>query len=207
MWFVTGTDTGVGKTYATCLIIRALREAGLKVAGFKPVCCGERDDAEALRAAGDPSVSVNEVNPVWLRTPAAPYTACLVENRTLDLDLIREGVRSLRARCDRVLVEGVGGWRVPLTASFDAADLAAEFGLPVVIVVANRLGAINHTLLTLESIRARSLACAGLILNHLPGASEDVATHTNRGVLEQLSGVPVLFEIRPGQPRLELALA
>ena len=80
--------------------------------------------------------------------------------------------RSIAACSMSVVVEGVGGWRVPLTVSFDSADLAAEFALPVVIVVANRLGALNHTLLTLESIRARQLPCAGLILNHLPGAAD-----------------------------------
>jgi dethiobiotin synthetase len=207
MWFLTGTDTGVGKTYAACLIVRALRRAGLKAAGFKPVCCGDRDDAAALHAAGDPSVSVDEINPVWLRTPAAPYTACIVENRPLDLDLIRAGYRSLRSRCDSVVVEGVGGWLVPLTRELSVADLAQEFELPVAVVVANRLGAINHTLLTLESIRSRGLPCAGIVLNHLPHADDDVATHTNRSMLEELTGVPILFEIRPGQREIELALA
>jgi len=207
MWFLTGTDTGVGKTYAACLIVRALRRAGLKAAGFKPICCGDRDDAIALQAAGDPAIPINDINPVWLRTPAAPYTACVVENRTLDLDLIRDRYRALRAQCDSVVVEGIGGWLVPLTAECSIADLAAEFSLPVAVVVANRLGAINHTLLTVENIRARGLTCAGLILNNLPDSTDDVASHTNRSVLEELTRLPILFEIQARQREIELTLA
>ena len=112
--FITGTDTGVGKTYATARLIRRLRAQGLDTVGFKPICCGARDDAEVLRAAADDALTLNEVNPVWLRTPAAPYTAAMIENRPIDLALIREGFASLRARHSSVLVEGVGGWLVPI---------------------------------------------------------------------------------------------
>jgi len=207
MWFLTGTGTGVGKTYAACLILRALRRAGLTAAGFKPICCGDRDDAELLHAAGDPSIPLDQVNPVWFRTPAAPYTAALVENRLPDLDLIRETFRTLRTRCDSVLVEGAGGWLVPITRELSFADLAAEFGLPVAVVVPNQLGAINHTLLTVESIRSRNLQCAGLVLNLPPDAPDDVASRTNRAILEDLTGLPILLEIGPHQREVELALA
>ena len=196
--FLTGTDTNVGKSYVAALIVRALRAAGRNSVGLKPICCGGREDAELLHAAAEGAISLNEINPVWLRTPAAPFTASLIENRAIDLDLVRETFARARQTYESVIVEGVGGWLVPITRDFSVADLAVEFGLPVAIVVANKLGALNHALLTVESVRAHGLECAGLILNHTT-PEEDIATTTNRGVLEEVAGVPVLFEVAYGQ--------
>jgi dethiobiotin synthetase len=193
--FVTGTDTGVGKTFVVSRIVAALRKEGVDAVGMKPICCGDRDDAEALHRASESAASINDINPIWLRTPAAPYTAAMIEGRTIDLALIRESFDRLRSSHQRVIVEGVGGWRVPITRDYLVADLARDFGLPVVIVVANRLGAINHTLLTVESIRADRLECAGIILNHVSPEHSDPAMVTNRGILENLAGVPVLGEV------------
>ena len=201
--FLTGTDTNVGKSYVAALIVRALRAAGRNSVGLKPICCGGREDAELLHATADGAISLNEVNPVWLRTPAAPFTASLIENRAIDLALVRESFARARQTYESVIVEGVGGWLVPITRDLSVADLAAEFGLPVAIVVANKLGALNHALLTVESVRARGLECAGLILNHTT-PEEDIATTTNRGVLEELAGVPVLFEVAYGQRGVNL---
>ena len=206
--FITGTDTGVGKTYATARLIRRLRAQGLDTVGYKPICCGGRDDAEILRAAADDALSLNEINPVWLRTPAAPYTAAMIENRPIDLALICEGFAALRARHASVLVEGVGGWLVPIAQRYTVADLAAEFALPVVIVVKNRLGALNHAALTLHHVRSLGLTCAGLILNEGLLAAEDIhepqdiAMATNQGVLEDTLGVPILFKLAYGQASL-----
>jgi dethiobiotin synthetase len=201
--FLTGTDTNVGKTYVAGLLVRALRAAGRDCVGLKPICCGDRDDAELLHGAAEGAISLNDINPVWLRTPAAPYTASLIENRPLDLDLIRESFGRARRAHESLIVEGAGGWLVPLTRNYSVADLAVEFGLPVAIVVANRLGAINHALLTIAAVQARGLECAGLILNH-PSPEEDIATTTNRGVLEDLASVPILFDIAHGQRGLKL---
>jgi dethiobiotin synthetase len=104
-----------------------------------------------------------------------------------------------------VIVEGVGGWLVPILQKYSVADLAAEMGLPVVVVAANRLGAINHTLLTVDSIRARGLTCAGVILNNMT-ADQDAATTTNRAVLEHLLEVPILYEVEMGQAALRLGV-
>ena len=198
--FVTGTDTGVGKTYVTARLIRENRAQGLDTVGFKPICCGSRDDAEILRDAADGALAINEVNPVWLRTPAAPYVASLIENRLIDLALVRETFSSLRARHESVIVEGAGGWLVPIADGYTFADLAKELGLPVIVVVKNRLGALNHTALTVHHIRACGLECAGLILNHGPASSDlesdpqQIAQATNRSILEELLRVPVLRE-------------
>jgi dethiobiotin synthetase len=196
--FLTGTDTNVGKSYVAALLVRALRAAGRDCVGLKPICCGDRDDATLLHAAAEGAIVLNDINPVWFRTPAAPYTASLIENRMVDLDLIRESFARARSAYESVIVEGAGGWLVPIAREYFVADLAVEFGLPVAVVVANRLGALNHALLTVAAVRARGLECAGLILNHT-SPEEDIATTTNRGILEEFAGVPILTEIAYGQ--------
>ncbi len=204
--FLTGTDTDVGKTYVATLLVRALRAAGNDCVGLKPICCGGREDAELLHTASGGAIALNEINPVWLRAPAAPYAAAMIENRATDLALIRETFARTRTKHESLIVEGVGGWRVPITRDFFVSDLAAEFGLPVAVVVANRLGAINHALLTVESILAKGLVCAGLIFNRV-SADDDVATATNAGVIEELAGVPILLEVAYGQDSIAIETA
>ena len=201
--FLTGTDTNVGKTYVAALLVRTLRAAGKDCVGLKPICAGGREDAEALHAAAEGVIALNDINPVWLRPPAAPYTAAMIENRTVDLDLIRDSFSRARAAHESVIVEGAGGWLVPIAHDYFMSDLAAEFGLPVAVVVANRLGAINHALLTVRAIQQAGLSCAGIILNRV-SAEDDIATTTNRGMLEELAGVPILFEIDYGQSAIAL---
>jgi dethiobiotin synthetase len=205
--FVTATDTGAGKTYFTSLLIRALRRAGLDTVGFKPVCCGGREDAEEIERACGSELSLNQINPVWMRAPAAPYAATLIENRPVDLDLIRDTYASLRKSHDSLVVEGIGGWLVPITRDYFVSDLARDLGLPVAVVVGNRLGALNHTLLTVRSIQSLGIPIHGLVLNNLEAPSADPATTTNRALLEDLLNVPVLFEIAHGQRSLELGIA
>jgi dethiobiotin synthetase len=203
--FITGTDTGVGKTRVAAMLVRALRAVGVDAVGFKPICCGGRADAELLAAASGGSVELNDVNPVWLRPPVAPYTAAMIEGRMVDVALVREKFAQLRAARAAVIVEGAGGWLVPVTRDFSMADLAVEFALPVLVVAANRLGVINHALLTVESIRADGLRCAGVLLNHAQvPAKNDAAVMTNAGVLGELLGalpggaVPLLGELAFG---------
>ena len=189
--FVTGTDTGVGKTFMTTQLLRLARASGLRCAGYKPICCGDRADAELLLAASEPRLTLDEVNPVWFRTAAAPLTASLVENREVDLRLIREQFERLRTRVDLVVVEGVGGWLVPIRDDYFASDLAAELKLPVLIVALNRLGCLNHTMLTIRSVAASGLRCAGVAFNSC-GAPADAAETTNFDVLKRIAPVPVL---------------
>ena len=189
--FVTGTDTGVGKTFTVTQLLRLARATGLRCAGYKPICCGDREDAELLLAASDPGLALDEVNPVWFRTPAAPLTASLVEKREVDLRLIREQFERLRARVDLVVVEGVGGWLVPIRDDYFASNLAAELQLPVLIVALNRLGCLNHTMLTIQSVAAAGLPCAGVAFNS-PAAASDAAETTNFDVLKRIAQVPLL---------------
>lgn len=202
-FFLTGTDTGAGKTYVAALLVRALRKAGRDCVGLKPICCGGREDAETLYAAAEGSIELNDINPVWLRTPAAPYTAAVIENRAIDLMLVREAFGRARSAHESIIVEGIGGWRVPIARDYFVGDLAEEFGLPVIVVVANRLGAINHALLTVESVQRRGLPCAGVILNRV-SPEDDVATATNRAMIEELAGVPILAEVGFGETEMRL---
>jgi dethiobiotin synthetase len=205
-YFITGTDTAVGKTYVAALLTRGLRRAGFDTVALKPICCGSRDDVDALGTASDNELSADATNPIWLQTPVAPFVAARLENRELDLAELGEWFQHHRTRRRSLLVEGVGGWLVPITPKSTGADLAALFGLPVLLVVANRLGCLNHTLLTIESIRAHGHECRGIVLNSMPGISS-VATETNKRALQEICDVPILFDIGPGQRSIELAVA
>jgi dethiobiotin synthetase len=198
-FFITGTDTNAGKTFCTALLTRALRGKGFETIALKPLCSGEREDVDILRSASGNALSNDETNPVWLQAPAAPLVAARLENRTITLDALDAWFHTLSRKHPSLLVEGAGGWLVPITKTETIADLAARLSLPVILVVANRLGCINHTLLTLESIRARGLRCPGIILNNLV-ATPDIATRTNREILEQ--HIPILLEVHPGQTEI-----
>ncbi len=197
-FYVTGTDTAVGKTFFTSLLVRTLRQAGNDVVGMKPIVCGERDDAEILFRANDATCDMNLVNPLWLRPMLSPYTALMIENRPFDPTTINEAFQTLAANHEHVIVEGAGGWKVPVTKIYEMPDFVIEHQLPVILVVMNRLGAINHTLLSLESIRASGCQCVGYVLNQ-GSLMNDAATLTNSGILQDLLNVPLIAEITYGQ--------
>ncbi|TLD71146.1 dethiobiotin synthase [Phragmitibacter flavus] len=197
-WFVTGTDSDVGKTHVVSLLLKALNQAGRPAVGFKPFACGSREDAKALLAAGAPGMTMDKVNPVYLKTPASPYTGALIENRKLDLDALHADFRELAGEYRHVLVEGVGGWEVPLAPRVTVADFARRLGLPVLIVVNSKLGALNHTILTARSIHSRGLTCAGIILNHVADERHP-ASITHRMILEESLNIPVIGEVMHGE--------
>lgn len=199
--FITGTDTGVGKTFCATLLLRHFAAQGKSVAGYKPVCSGGRDDAVALQAASTAPFSLDEINPCWFRIPLSPLVASQIENRPIDLTVLTAGYHRLAAACDTVLVEGAGGWETPLAPGKTMADLAAALQLPIIVIVANRLGALNHTILTVRAIHARGLPCAGIILNHITD-ERDPASISNRAVLEEFLNVPVLAEVMYGEDAL-----
>lgn len=204
--FVTGTDTGVGKTFAAALLTRALRRAGLDTIALKPLCSGDRGDAETLRSAAGHELNIDEVNPLWFQSPVAPLVAARKEDRKVSIPALVNWFGKVSAGRKSVLVEGAGGWLAPVAEGALIADLCAALSLPVIVVAANRLGCVNHTLLTIESIRSRGLECRGIILNTIQ-ETPDEATRTNRGLLEEFTGVPILLELAPGQDSLDLAIA
>lgn len=203
--FVTGTDTEVGKTYVSSLLIRELVAAGESVMPFKPLCCGDRTDVQLLLQAADRAdLDADDVNPVWLKSPTAPLAAALIENRPIDFDALVAQGRELVEKCSNVIVEGAGGWEVPITAKTTVADLAVALELPVLVVVDNKLGALNHTILTVKAIQARGLHCLGVVLNH-PREERDAASISNHMVLEQYLPVPILADLLHDDGVLDLA--
>lgn len=176
--FVTGTDTEVGKTLVACALMHACRRAGMRVVAMKPVAAGcyqtpdgwKNEDVEALRAAADVEAPLDEINPYRFVDPIAPHIAAARTNVSIDLAVIRERYAALARRADRVIVEGAGGFLVPLNEQEDFGDLARALALPVVLTVGMRLGCINHALLTQEAIRARGLTLAGWVANRIDAA-------------------------------------
>jgi dethiobiotin synthetase len=203
-FFVTGTDTEVGKTFFTALLVRALRQHGIDAVAFKPVACGGWHDVDELVAAADGAEPREAVCPYHFEMPASPLTAAWAEEATIEPARIVSAYREIAARHRVVVVEGIGGWLVPITADWSVADLAAKLALPVIVIVKNRLGAINHTLLTLESIAGRGLDCIGLVLNHVD-APGDPASRSNRATFEMLPAAPVICELDHCQSTLDLA--
>lgn len=188
-YLITGTDTGVGKTFVTCGLIRATRALGKRCVGMKPFCTGDQEDAERIVGANGYLLPRHRVNPIWFRAPLAPYAAALVENRIVDIQGAKENYLALAKEFEAVLVEGVGGLLVPILDQYDFRDLAAEWELGIVLVVANRLGALNHALLTIEAIRARGLPLNAVILNQME-ESESLVQQTNPGMLAHLLPIP-----------------
>lgn len=204
--FITGTDTGVGKTYVAAIIARSLRIAGFRVGVYKPAASGCRldgaelisDDALALwEAAGRPG-SLDEVCPQRFLAPLAPHLAACAEGRRIDRDQLRRGLDVWTARSDIVLVEGAGGLMSPLGESDYVADLAGHFGFPLVVVARNVLGTINHTLLTLHAAATfrGGLPVAGIVLNRPVAPSDDASTASNREELQARASAPVLAEVK-----------
>jgi dethiobiotin synthetase len=187
-FFITGTDTEIGKTFVTAALTRALAVHGLRVAPIKSLAAGQafadgrwvNEDVATLLAAQNLGLTDAEVGPLQFREPCAPHIAARLEARNIDRDALLAAIRATAAKADLALVEGVGGFRVPLTDTWDTADLAVDLGLPVILVVGLRLGCINHALLTAEAIRARGLTLAAWVANtvdpHQPHVADNLAS-------------------------------
>lgn len=185
-FFITATDTEVGKTYVTALLARHLSQVGKRVAAFKPISCGDRNDAEILAAAVHSGLSLDEINPIHFSMPAAPYRA-----GELDFaDLVKK-IQQQEAQFEALVVEGIGGWMVPLTRNETVVDLAKALGYSVLLVAGNRLGVLNHTLLTVAQIEQCGVPFAGVILNQFRAEPDTLG---NAGVLRELLGDRFLGE-------------
>ena len=195
--FVTGTDTGVGKTLVTSAIAAALARMGRRVAVLKPAetgCRPDPEDALALATAADDPSPLTDVCPYRLPDPLAPMLAAERAGVAIDVDALVALVRRRAATADVLLVEGAGGLLVPLTRTTSYADFATRAGARVLVVVGSRLGAINHALLTLEALAARRLTVAGYVVNRLV-RPDDLAVATNEPVLAALTTTPRLGTI------------
>lgn len=170
-FFITGTDTGVGKTWSTVALMRYFSHQGKTVVGMKPVASGcveqngrlRNADALLLQQYASRPIPYEQVNPYALQLPVSPHIAAAKSNQIIRFETVITAFETLTMQADIVLVEGVGGWRVPLNEQQDIADLAATLNLPVIVVVAIRLGCISHARLTCEAVQASGVPCAGWI--------------------------------------------
>jgi len=202
-FLITGTDTGVGKTTVGCALAFALRMRGLRVGVMKPVETGVENvamDAEALRASSGSQHPLDVICPFRYRMPLAPAMAAEVEGSPPpDIRRIKAAFAEIAASSDVVLVEGAGGLAVPITWETNYADLARELDLELILVVANRLGSLNSTLLTLDFAARRGLRVKGFILNQV-AQDDSPAIATNADALRRLTAVPHLGSVRYKEP-------
>jgi len=200
-FFVVGTDTGIGKTHAACALLHALARRHERVCGMKPVAAGgvetadgfTNEDSIAHRAASTVRVPPALDNPILLPEPLSPHLSAARAGTTIPFEVVLDAVAELRRRTDALVVEGAGGFLVPLSATQTGADLAAAIGLPIVLVVGMRLGCLNHALLTAEAIRARGLALAGWIANRVDPAF--LCPDENLDYLRTHLGAPLLADL------------
>jgi dethiobiotin synthetase len=184
-FFITGTDTGAGKTALTALLAGFLREQGVRVAALKPVCSGGRDDARTLHRALGGTLTLDQINPWHFRAPIAPALAARQEKRVVKLRQVLAHIRTVQKEFDVVLIEGAGGLLSPLGADFDSRDLICALRAAPVIVAANQLGVINHVLLTLEALPGAVRARSTVVLMARP--RPDLAAKSNAVLVRQLS--------------------
>ncbi|XZG71355.1 dethiobiotin synthase [Chitinibacteraceae bacterium HSL-7] len=204
-FFVTGTDTEVGKTHVTVALLRALVRGGYRAIAMKPVASGAvlqdgvllNDDVLAHEAASNVEAPLAWRNPYCFVEPMSPHLAARLAGVSVEVSVLTDAYRHLASAADVVLVEGAGGWRAPLNDSADMADLACALALPVILVVGVRLGCINHALLSAESIRARGLTLAGWVANCV--APETLALDENIQTLAQRLGAPMIARLDWGQ--------
>jgi len=202
-YFITGTDTGVGKTLISCALLHGFSMRENRVAGFKPVAAGcdadgYNDDAKLLRMASTVQLSYEQVNPYCFREAIAPHIAAHNEGVRIEVSVLLTAYRELAEQVDEVVVEGAGGFCVPLNKQETSADLAKELALPVIVVVGMRLGCLNHALLTMRIIADYQLKCAGWVANvldvEMPALQENIETLREKITAPLLGVVPFMVE-------------
>ena len=194
-YFVTGTDTGVGKTLVSCALLHAFAAQGLRVVGMKPVAAGcdddgRNEDVQQLRAASNVLASLGQINPYSFLQPVAPHIAARNAGVRIEFARILTSYRELVSQADVVVVEGIGGFNVPLNEVQDSAELAQQLELPVILVVGMCIGCLNHALLTADAVRANGLRLAGWVANVLQPDMAVLAD--NIATLEQRLNAPLL---------------
>jgi len=202
-FLVTGTDTGIGKTVVTGGIAAALARAGRDVGVMKPFATGAlrvrgklvSEDALFLKKASGVQDPLEQINPVCLKPPLAPSMAAEVAKKRIDLRLVFEAYRELRARHSTIIVEGVGGLLVPLLTGFTVAHFARRLKLPIVIVTRPSLGTLNHTALTVHAARSFKLPILGMVINHARSDRRGLAERLNPAALRRETRVPILGEV------------
>jgi dethiobiotin synthetase len=201
-FFVTGTDTGIGKTTVSCALLRAFAAQGKEVIGMKPIVAGSENDqwmdVEQLLAASNVNVTRQQINPYAFDPPISPHLAAQQSGTEIDLLVIHHAYQQLSAKADLVIVEGAGGFLVPVNERQNGSDLAKTLNLPVILVVGMRLGCLNHALLTAQAIKTAGLTLAGWVANcidpQMNVVAENIATLEQRLDCQLLGTLPFLRE-------------
>lgn len=199
-FFITGTDTGVGKTVVTGAIIKALQARKIRTAAMKPIetGCMVKDnllfpaDGMFLKKTALMDEAISQITPYCFETPAAPFVASRLEKKDIDIGVIRTCFDLLMDRYGKVIVEGLGGIMAPIKKDYFVSDLIKELALPVIVVCRPAMGTINHTLLTVNHALKEGMVVAGIIINFSRPEENTIAEQTNRSVIEQLSPVAIL---------------
>lgn len=198
-----GTDSGVGKSYVICTLLRDLRARGIDAMGFKPIACGDRTEARDIRQAADlPTYNLEHINPLFFRTIAEPIMAAEFEHKSIELQPIIRSFERINAAHKLILTELNGGWETPLAPGLTTADLAVALDQPVIIVANNRPGAPSLVKMLATAIRCRGVKCSGVILNHIE-EEWSTASVTNAGVIRDQTGLPILAELIHGQDYID----
>jgi dethiobiotin synthetase len=199
-FFITGTDTGVGKTIVAGAVVKALQSLGLKTGVMKPVETGCRreggklfpSDGIFLRRIAEIDDPVASVTPCCFESPLSPMAAAEIDASEVSLEEIKRAFRMMAAKYDAVVVEGIGGLMVPISKDYYVAELAAEIGLPLIIVARPGLGTINQTMLTLDHAMRAGLHVAGIVINYSSPPEHSLAEQTNPGVLSRIAAAPLI---------------
>ncbi len=200
--FITGTDTGVGKTVVTAAILAHLRHQGQKTGVMKPIETGvdsecsspANSDALFLMECGGIEDALAEICPIRLKSAASPFQAALIENRSIQPETILSAYRTLSKKYDWMLVEGIGGVRVPITQDYDVMNLMRDLVLPAVVVARYQLGTLNHTLMTLDTLKQNGIPVRGVVFNQTRPEAPDAIEQNQPRLIEELSGTQVLGE-------------
>lgn len=201
-FFVTATDTGVGKTIISSALILLLRSIGYNVCGMKPIetGCKKQDNSNILipsdglflKDISNVNEDIELITPLRFKNPLAPLTASRIENKTIKLEKIYKAFLKLSSKYDVIIVEGIGGLLVPIKKDYFVLDLALELKLPLIIVTRPGLGTINHTLLTLRYALSEGLEVSGIVINYSEPPTSSIAEKTNYNILKQFSSVPII---------------
>jgi dethiobiotin synthetase len=190
--FITGTDTGVGKTVVTGLLLHYLRESGCNALAIKPFCSGSRGDARLLLSLEKGLLALDEINPFFFRQAVAPGAAA-GRRKLISLDSVLGKISDISGRCDVLLVEGVGGLMVPLAPNFTVMDLIGGLGCPTLVVSRNRLGTINHTLLSVKALQGVGIKRLGIIM--VEGKKPDISARSNVKMIKKMAPLAPIFSI------------
>jgi dethiobiotin synthetase len=193
-YFITATDTEVGKTFITAGLGAAARNTGKNVGMMKPISCGGIEDALFFKKMVGLDDTVDLINPVKFKQPLSPYAASKTEKIKIDIAKIKSDLRYLCGSRDIVLVEGLGGAMAPIKKDYYVADMIKDLGIPAIIIARAGLGTINHTLMTIEVLKKRKIKIAGIIMNNFDNS--EPSQKTNKQVIEEHSGIPVIGMIR-----------